>query len=696
MSTRPEILFPLFAGIETLDGVGPKTAKALAALDINRPRDLLFTLPWSGVDRRRRATVQGAPIPGVVTVEVVVGRHDAPARPSAPYRVVVEDAATSFHLVFFRARGDHLRRLLPTGARRVVSGKVELFDGIAQMVHPDHVLPVEEAGEIPDFEPVYPLTAGVTQRMMARVVQSALTRAPRLAEWIDPAQKAQAGWPDWQDALRAAHGPSCLRDLSPASPARERLAYDELMAHQMTLALARSRLRRAKGRATVGTGELQARVSAALPFALTNAQTRALADIAADMGAPTRMNRLLQGDVGAGKTLVAFKALLIAVEAGGQGVLMAPTEILARQHFQGLTPLAEAAGVRLEILTGRDKGAARAAKLRALAAGEIDILVGTHAVFQRDVEFADLRLAIVDEQHRFGVRQRLELGQKGAQADVLVMTATPIPRSLALAQYGDMDVSVLDEKPPGRLPIRTALVNMGRMDEVVDHLRRAIAEGRQAYWVCPLVEESEAVDLSSAEERYRRLRAALGEGRVGLVHGQMPPEEKDAAMARFQRGETSVLVATTVIEVGVDVPNASIMVIERAESFGLAQLHQLRGRVGRGTAASTCLLMYQPPLSEGGRKRLETMRDTEDGFRIAEVDLEMRGAGDLIGTAQSGLPRFRVADLEAQSALMAVAQSDARKLLAEDPDLISPRGQAARVLLWLMERDQAIRLISVG
>jgi ATP-dependent DNA helicase RecG len=696
MSTRPAILFPLFAGIETLEGVGPKTAKHLAALDITRPRDLLFTLPWSGVDRRRRATVQGAEIPGVVTVEVVVGRHDAPARPTGPYRVVVEDAATSFHLIFFRARGDHLRRLLPTGARRVVSGKVELFDGITQMVHPDHVLPVEEAGEIPDFEPVYPLTAGVTQRVMARAAQAALLRAPELAEWIDPAQKAQAGWPDWQAALRTAHAPTSLRDLSPAHPARERLAYDEMMAHQLTLALARAKLRRAKGRATVGTGALQARVIEALPFALTNAQTRAIADIAADMGQPMRMNRLLQGDVGAGKTLVAFKALLIAVEAGGQGVLMAPTEILARQHFQGLTPLAEAAGVRLDLLTGRDKGAARAAKLGALAAGEIHILVGTHAVFQKDVAFADLRLAIVDEQHRFGVRQRLELGQKGAQADVLVMTATPIPRSLALAQYGDMDVSVLDEKPPGRLPIKTALVNTGRMDEVVDHLRRAIAEGRQAYWVCPLVEESEAVDLSSAEERYRRLRAALGEGRVGLVHGQMPPEEKDAAMARFQCGETSVLVATTVIEVGVDVPNASIMVIERAESFGLAQLHQLRGRVGRGTAASTCLLMYQAPLSEGGRKRLETMRDTEDGFRIAEVDLEMRGAGDLIGTAQSGLPRFRVADLEAQSALMAVAQSDARTLLAGDPDLASPRGQAARVLLWLMERDQAIRLISVG
>ncbi|WP_297537842.1 ATP-dependent DNA helicase RecG [Roseovarius sp.] len=696
MSGRPEILFPLFAGLETLEGIGPKTAQSLAALEISRPRDLLLTLPHTGVDRRRRATVQGAELPGMVTVEVTVGQHRPPARKGGPYRVVVEDAATSFHLIFFHARDEYLRRMLPTGARRIVSGKAELFDGIAQMVHPDHMLPVEDASEIPEFEPVYPLTSGVTQRVMAKGVQSALTRLPDLAEWIDPVQKAQAGWPDWADAIRAVHRPQEARDLSPAHPARERLAYDELMAHQMTLALARSKLRRAKGRATVGTGRLQARVLAALPYALTGAQTRAIAEIAADMAAPQRMNRLLQGDVGAGKTLVAFKALLIAVEAGGQGVMMAPTEILARQHLQGLRPLAESAGVVLEILTGRDKGAERRAKLAALARGDIQILVGTHAVFQKDVEFADLRLAIVDEQHRFGVRQRLELGQKGAQADVLVMTATPIPRSLALAQYGDMDVSVLDEKPPGRQPIKTALISMGRIDEVVDHLRRAIAEGRQAYWVCPLVEESEVVDLSSAEERFKRLRAALGEGVVGLVHGQMPPEDKDAAMAAFQRGETSVLVSTTVIEVGVDVPNASIMVIERAESFGLAQLHQLRGRVGRGQAASTCLLMYQAPLSEGGERRLTTMRDTEDGFRISEVDLEMRGAGDLIGTAQSGLPRFRIADLESQSALMAVAQSDARKLLHDDPDLVSDRGRAARVLLLLMEQDQAIRLISVG
>ena len=696
MSGRPEALFPLFAGLDTLEGVGPKTVQNLAALEVTRPRDLIFTLPWTGVDRRKRATVQGAEIPGVVTVEVVVGQHRAPARRGGAYRVTVEDAATSFQLVFFHARDDYLRRILPTGARRIVSGKVELFDGVAQMVHPDHILLPEEAGEIPALEPVYPLTAGVTQKMMRKAAQAALTRLPELKEWIDPAQKAQAGWPDWAEAVRRAHDPQEQRDLSPADPARERLAYDEFMAHQMTLALARARLRRAKGRATMGTGALQAKVLEALPYELTGAQTRAISEIAGDMAQETRMNRLLQGDVGAGKTLVALKALLIAVEAGGQGVMMAPTEILARQHLQGLRPLAEAAGVVIEILTGRDKGAERRAKLKALAAGDIQILVGTHAVFQKDVVFHDLRLAIVDEQHRFGVRQRLELGAKGERADVLVMTATPIPRSLSLAQYGDMDVSVLDEKPPGRKPIKTALINMARIDEVVDHLRRAIAEGRQAYWVCPLVEESEAVDLSSAVDRFKRLRAALGEGVVGLVHGQMPPEEKDAAMAAFQRGDTVVLVSTTVIEVGVDVPNASIMVIERAEHFGLAQLHQLRGRVGRGEAESTCLLMYQGPLSEGGERRLTTMRDTEDGFRIAEVDLEMRGAGDLIGTAQSGLPKFRIADMEAQAALMAVAQSDARKLLADDPVLESERGRAARVLLWLMEQDQAIRLISVG
>lgn len=693
--SRPEALFPLFSGLETLPGVGPKAAKAFENLGVMRPKDLLYLLPHSGVDRALRSSVREVVPPATLTVEVEVGQHVPPRRKGGPYRIHVRDARVEFLLVYFHARADALAKLLPTGQRRLVSGKVELFDGIAQMVHPDHVMRLEEAREIPAYEPVYPLAAGLTQRVVGKAVQAALTRLPVLPEWIDHALLAREGWPDWPSALQAGHGPSGAAGLAFTHPARQRLAYDELFAHQLTLSIARSRLRRAKGVETVGTKTLRRKVLESLPYAPTSAQVRSLSEIEADMAQPLRMNRLLQGDVGAGKTLVAFQALLIAVEAGGQGVMMAPTEILARQHFEGLAPLARAAGVRLELLTGRDRGADRAMKLEDLAMGRIPLLVGTHAVFQKDVEFKDLRLAVVDEQHRFGVAQRMELGAKGAAVDVLVMTATPIPRSLALATHGDMDVSVLDEKPAGRKPIRTAMVSSERLDEVIEHLRKAVAEGRQAYWVCPLVEESEVVDYASAEQRFQSLRAALGES-VGLVHGQMPPSEKDAAMARFVAGETSVLVATTVIEVGVNVPNATIMVIEQAESFGLAQLHQLRGRVGRGEAASTCLLMYQPPLNETGRRRLTTIRDTEDGFRIAEEDLAMRGAGDLIGTAQSGLPRFRVADLERQASLMALAQSDARKLMLDDPELASPRGHAARALLWLMDQDRALRLMSVG
>lgn len=694
--SRPELLFPLFSDLETLDGVGPKTAKAFAGLGVEKPKDLLLFLPHSGVDRARRASVRDVVPPTTVTVEVVVGSHFAPRSKGRPYRVMVQDSALEFQLLFFHARGDYLQKLLPTGQRRLVSGRVEVFDGVARMVHPDHILRPEEAGELPSFEPVYPLAAGVTQKLVAKAVASALARMPDLPEWIDAGQKAKEGWPDWAAAIQAAHAPSSNADFAPTAPVRQRLAYDEFFAHQVTLSLARASLRKAKGRPSVATGRLQKTVLAALPYAPTQAQARAVQEIAADMALPLRMNRLLQGDVGSGKTLVAFLALVVAVEANGQGVMMAPTEILARQHLAGLLELAELAGIRLELLTGRDKGAERERKLEDLAQGRIQILVGTHAVFQKDVVFHDLRLAVVDEQHRFGVAQRMELGAKGQSVDVLVMTATPIPRSLALASYGDMDVSVLDEKPPGRKPVQTALVPTGRMDEVVEKLRQAVAEGRQAYWVCPLVEDSEVLDYASAEARFQHLRAALGEGVVAMVHGQMPATEKDAAMAGFVAGRSKVLVATTVIEVGVNVPNASIMVIERAETFGLAQLHQLRGRVGRGSAHSTCLLMYQSPLGETGERRLKVLRDTEDGFRIAEEDLAMRGAGDLIGTAQSGLPRFRVADMERQTALMAVAQSDARKLLNDDPSLTTPRGKAVRNLLWLLDQDRAIRLLSVG
>ena len=531
---------------------------------------------------------------------------------------------------------------------------------------------------------------------MAKAVTGALCTVPFLAEWIAPSLLEKQGWPNFSVALTRSHNPKSKIEIMPSTPARERLAYDEFFAHQLTKAIARKRARKISGRVSKGNGVLQRRVFERLHYKPTAAQTRSLGEISADMSSSRKMNRLLQGDVGSGKTLVGFMALLQAVEAGGQGVMMAPTEILARQHLESLRPLAEHANVTIDILTGRDRGSKRNEKLQRLKTGELKILVGTHAVFQKDVEFFDLKLSIVDEQHRFGVNQRLALGDKGIKVDVLVMTATPIPRSLELAQYGDMDVSVLDEKPPGRKPITTAAMPVERLVDVVSKLRSVISDGCQVYWVCPLVEESEFMDLTAAEERFKYLRAALGDQNVGLVHGQMSSVEKDLAMTSFVSGSTRVLVATTVIEVGVDVPNATIMVIERAENFGLAQLHQLRGRVGRGSDASTCILMYQSPLTKSAEQRLSILRETEDGFKIAEEDLKMRGAGDIIGTAQSGLPNFRIGDLESQGDLMMLAHKDARMLLENDPELTSARGIAARHLLWLMEQEKIIGLISVG
>lgn len=693
---RPPALFPLFAGLDSLPGIGPKAAEAFAQMGVTRPRDLVLTLPHAVIRRRPIARLADARAPEMVSVTVKVQRHIPSGGRGRPWRVHCWDGASDLQLVFFHARKDWIEGQLPVGETRTVSGKVELFDGVAQMVHPDHIS--KPGAEMPaEYEPVYPLSGHLTQGAVQKAVRAALSHQPEVVEWIDPGVMTREGWPSWSEALEQAHSPQGLGDISANSPARARLAYDELFAHQMTLALLRRDRRRLAGQVTQGDGALRARVLAGLPWPPTGAQTRATAEIAADLAAPRRMNRLLQGDVGSGKTLVAFLSLLVAVEAGGQGVLMAPTEILARQHFRALEPLAQLAGIRLEALTGRDKGDARANILADLAEGRIQVLVGTHAVMQKTVEFNDLRLAIIDEQHRFGVNQRMELGTKGNHLppDMLVMTATPIPRSLALSQFGDMDLSVLDEKPPGRLPIRTTVISDARMEEVIEHLAVALARGTRAYWVCPLVEESEAVDLTGAEARFKSLRARFGD-EVRLVHGQLPPDERDRAMSDFAKGHARILVATTVIEVGVDVPEATIMVIERAESFGLAQLHQLRGRVGRGTGASSCLLMYQEPLSETGRRRLGILRETEDGFRISQEDLEMRGAGDVIGTAQSGLPRFRIADLERQGALMALARKDAQAFLERDPQMQSERGRAVRLLLWLMEQDRAIRLITAG
>ncbi|MDO8287739.1 MAG: ATP-dependent DNA helicase RecG [Parvibaculum sp.] len=693
---RPEILFPLFAPLRSLPGIGPRLEELMGKLVGPKVVDLCWHLPVGLVDRRKRPKIADIVDGDIVTVEVQVGLHIVPRLKKLPYRVHVSDETGEMQLVFFNPHGDWLTKTLPEGATRIISGKVEFYQGQPQMSHPDHVVAPEDIASLPLLEAVYPLTAGVTLKPLQKAVKAAIERAPELAEWQDgPWLKAQ-GWTDWHSSLQAAHAPDSIAALDPHNPARARLVFDELLANQLALGIVRLRMRKLPGRVIRGDGHLRAKVTAALPFALTGAQVTALDEIYSDMGSEHRMLRLLQGDVGSGKTVVALLAMLNSVEVGFQAAMMAPTEILARQHFASLAPMCEAAGVRLELLTGREKGKKRSDVLDDLAAGEIDILVGTHALFQDEVNFKALGIAIVDEQHRFGVHQRLRLQSKGGVGtDVLVMTATPIPRTLTLTAYGDMDVSKLHEKPAGRKPIETRALPLERLEDVVGSLHRALAGNAQVYWVCPLVEESDVIDAAAAEDRYAYLYEIFGE-RVGLVHGRMKATEKDAAMARFESGETRILVATTVIEVGVNVPSATIMVIEHAERFGLAQLHQLRGRVGRGADKSSCLLLYQTPLGETATARIKIMRETEDGFRIAEEDLRLRGAGELLGTRQSGLPEFRMADIAVHGDLLAAAYDDARMILQRDPELEGPRGEALRVLLYLFECDDAIRNLRSG
>ncbi|HEY4343404.1 MAG TPA: ATP-dependent DNA helicase RecG [Parvibaculum sp.] len=693
---RPEVLFPLFAPIRSLPGIGPRLEKLVEKLAGPKVVDLCWHLPIGLVDRRKRPKIADLRDGEIVTVEVQVGLHIAPRIKRLPYRVHVHDETGEMQVVFFNPHGDWLAKTLPEGATRILSGKVEFYQGQPQMTHPDHIVSPEDLASLPLLEAIYPLTAGVTLKPLQKATKAAVERAPELAEWQDGPWLKSRGWSPWLASLRAAHAPEAVDDLDPHASARARLAFDELLANQLALGLVRLRMRKMSGRVIKGDGHLRAKIVNVLPFALTGAQVQALAEIDADMGSEHRMLRLLQGDVGSGKTVVALMAMLNAVEAGFQAAMMAPTEILARQHYASLAPLCEAAGVRLELLSGREKGKRRSDVLEGLADGSIDILVGTHVLFQEDVTFKALGVAIVDEQHRFGVHQRLQLQAKGgASTDVLVMTATPIPRTLTLTAYGDMDVSRLHEKPPGRKPIDTRALPLERLEEVVESLRRAMAGNAQIYWVCPLVEESDEIDAAAAEDRYEHLRELFGEV-VGLVHGRMKAADKDAAMARFEAGETRILVATTVIEVGVNVPAATVMVIEHAERFGLAQLHQLRGRVGRGADKSICLLLYKAPLGETATARIKIMRETEDGFRIAEEDLRLRGAGELLGTQQSGLPIFRIADVATQGDLLAAAYDDARMILDRDPELESSRGEALRVLLYLFERDEAIRYLRSG
>jgi ATP-dependent DNA helicase RecG len=701
---RPPLLNPLFASVTSLPGVGPKQDRLLRYLlgrdETPRLIDLLLHLPSHVIDRRSRPKVRDA-VPGtVVTLELTVERHRAPPPKNkrVPYLVYAGDETGQVVLTYFRSPPGLVEKLLPVGAKRFVSGTLQMYDGMPQIVHPDRVVDEATFAKLSGIDAVYPLTEGLALGALKRAIVQALAKLPQLPEWISPEVIRRCHFPPFREALNRLHQPIELTDVLPEGSFWSRLAFDELLAAQLALALVRAQLRRPAGDRHAGDGHLRKKIIDALPYALTSSQRKALASIAEDLHQPVRMLRLLQGDVGSGKTVVALLAAAAVAEVGKQAALMAPTEILARQHIKTITPLADRAGLRVAILTGREKGKERRDILSRLESGEIDLLVGTHALIQDDIIFKSLALAVVDEQHRFGVRERLALTSKGEAVDVLVLSATPIPRTLVLTYFGDMDASELREKPAGRQPIDTRAVPDSRIDEVMEAVGRALKAGKLVYWICPLVAESEAEGighLTNATKRFESLQKRFG-GQVGLVHGQMKGAEKDRAMSQFAAHEIGVLVATTVVEVGVDVPAATIMVIENAERFGLAQLHQLRGRVGRGAEASTCLLLYHEPLNEMGKARLRVIRETTDGFRIAEEDLRLRGEGDVLGIRQSGLPGYRIARPDVHAQLITQARDEALRIMKDNPRLKGERGESLRCLLYLFERDEAIPLIGAG
>ena len=699
---RPSFLNPLFASAQNISGIGPRLLLLLKKCltlppGVTEPRvvDLLWHMPTGVIDRRAEPQLASA-VPGsIVTLELRVLKHKPSPRGNkkAPYKVTCEDDTGRIDLVFFHAEHKFIEKQLPVGEVRFVSGRIERYGEALQMAHPDYIVSPEARHELPMLEPVYPLTAGLSGKIMVKAARQALDRVPNLDEWQEERWLEARGWPTFKEALTRIHRPADAPDVSNGSGPWQRLAYDELLAGQLAFALVRQNMKTERGRRLSGNGHLRAKIADALPFKLTASQHSALDEITADLAASHRMLRLLQGDVGSGKTVVALMTMAVAVEEGAQAALMAPTEVLARQHAETIAPLADAAGLRLALLTGREKGKARDNVLERLAAGEIDILIGTHALFQSDVQFKDLAVAIIDEQHRFGVHQRLALQAKGANNDtnVLVMTATPIPRTLLMTHYGDLHVSKLTEKPAGRKPITTKAVPLEKLERLIDRIRVQLDEGAQVYWVCPLIESSELTDLAAAEERFAHLRQTFGDS-VGLLHGALTGKEKDETMAAFSEGRIKILVATTVIEVGVNVPNANIMVIEHAERFGLAQLHQLRGRVGRGTRESFCMLLFKAPLGETAGERIAIMEKTEDGFLIAEKDLELRGGGEILGARQSGTPGFRVAEVPGYEMLLSAARDDATLILSRDPSLNSSRGKALRTLLYVFECDEAVRL----
>ena len=684
---RPKILYKLFSNIISLKGIGPKNAKVIERLCGKYVIDLLFHKPSTYIDRRNSPKIIDLEEGKIATIIVTIDSHSPSFNKRMPYRINCTDNTGSVSIVYFNLRGPYLKKIFPVGRQKVISGKFEKFNDNFQITHPQHVVDIDNLDNVKKIECIYPLTSGLTSKTIQKSINSALINLDPLPEWIPDDKIRTNNWPNWNEAIKKIHNPINTSD-SVNSLFLERLVFDELLAQQLTIRLIKNKISHTQGIALERNNKFINQLEKKLDFSLTNDQLKTIDEISSDQSKPSKMLRLLQGDVGSGKTIVALFAMMQCLENEKRSILMAPTEILAEQHFNTIANIINSMNLTCSLITSSTKENHNF---------NADILIGTHALFQEKVSFDNIGLVVIDEQHKFGVHQRILLNEKaGNDCDILLMTATPIPRTLELAAYGDTDISKIMEKPKNRKEINTKSINITKVEDLKKSLNKIIDKGEKIYWVCPLVDESEKLQLQSVNERLKDLRNYYNDYSVEIVHGQMQQEDKNSVMQKFKSGKVNILVATSVIEVGIDDPDATVIIIENAERFGLSQLHQLRGRVGRGAKTSTCILLFNGPLTENAKRRIKIMKETNDGFKIAEEDLDIRGAGEILGSKQSGVPNFKLSNLDKHKHLLEEARETAIKTIKDDPQLKSSLGKAQRVLLHLFRNDVAIDYLKTG
>ena len=684
---RPKILYKLFSNLETIKGIGPKNAKLIERLCGKYLLDLILHRPIAYIDRRNSPKIKDLSNNSIVTLILKVDGHTPSFNKRMPYKITCSDDTGQLNIVYFNLRGPYLKKMFPIGSKKVVSGKVEEFNGIFQMTHPQHIADESNLDSVKKIECVYPLTAGISSKIIQKSINSSLAIIDDLPEWIPIDYLQKNNWTSWKKSIYEMHNPNELKE-DKEDIYLNRLVFDELLSQQLTVRLIKNKISKLKGNTIKPNGSLLEQLKSHLSFELTDDQNQAIKEISKDQSSPNKMLRLIQGDVGSGKTIVALHSMIQCAENSKKSILMAPTEILAEQHYNTIKFFAEKLRLSCALITASNKKNHNY---------ESDILIGTHALFQDKVSIDNIGLIVIDEQHRFGVHQRILLNEKaGNECDILLMTATPIPRTLELASYGDMDITKIVQKPKNRKPIITKSINLNKIESLKEALTKKLKQQEKIYWVCPLVDESDKMDLQSVNQRVLDIQKYYKDFNVEMVHGQMKQEEKNKIMDNFKSFKTQILVATSVIEVGIDDPDATVIIIENSERFGLSQLHQLRGRVGRGTKQSTCILLFDGPLTENAKKRINVMKETNDGFKIAEEDLSIRGAGEILGTRQSGLPNFRLTDLNVHKSLMTQAREMAIKIVDKDPELSSDQGKSLRLLLHLFNNQVAIDYLKSG